>query len=135
MQVRNRATARQFALFLAAGGVAAGANYSSRFWFSQRFDYSSAIVMAYGVGMLTAFVLMRRYVFDAHGRDLLPQIFKFVLVNVLAVLQTLAVSLLLARWLLPALGVNWQAEALAHAVGVAVPVFTSYILHRRATFR
>jgi DNA-binding transcriptional MocR family regulator len=52
-----------------------------------------------------------------------------------AVAQTLAISLALAWWLLPALGVERHVEAIAHAVGVAVPVVTSYLGHRRFTFR
>jgi putative flippase GtrA len=124
----------RFLRFLAAGGVAAGANFGSRFAFSLWLAYPLAIVLAYCVGMVTAFVLMRRYVFDARGRDLRPQAVKFVLVNLLAVAQTLVVSLALARWLLPALGWHWQLEAVAHAAGVAVPVVTSYLLHQRATF-
>lgn len=127
--------ARQFSRFLVAGGVAAAANYASRFVFSLWFDYPVAIVLAYGVGMCTAFVLMRRFVFNAHGRDLAAQIVKFVLVNALAVAQTLLVSIALVRWGLPAMGIAWHPEAIAHAVGVAVPVFTSFVLHRRATFR
>lgn len=126
---------RQPVLFVLAGGIAAAANYGSRFVFSLWFSYPVAIVFAYGVGMITAFLLMRRFVFNAHGRDLLPQVVKFVLVNLLAVVQTLVVSLLLSHWLLPLLGWTWQVEAVAHAVGVAVPVFTSYVLHKRATFR
>lgn len=124
----------RFLRFLVAGGVAAAANYGSRFAFSIWFSFSVAIVLAYCVGMLTAFVLMRRFVFAAHGRSMAPQVAKFVLVNGLAVLQTLAVSLFLARWAFPALGVNWHVEAMAHAAGVAVPVFTSYVLHKHATF-
>jgi putative flippase GtrA len=127
-------TSEQFTRFVLAGGVAALANFASRFAFSLAFDYAVAIVLAYGVGMLTAFLLMRRFVFHAHGRDLAAQAVKFILVNLLAVAQTLVVSLALARWVLPALGVDWQVEAIAHAIGVAVPVFTSFLLHRRATF-
>jgi len=55
-------------------------------------------------------------------------------VNGLAIAQTLVVSLVLARWVLPWLGVTWQVEALAHAAGVAVPVLSSFVLHKRATF-
>ena len=46
------------------------------------------------------------------------------IVNLLALLQTLVVSLVLARWALPAIGVREHVEAIAHLVGVAVPVFT-----------
>jgi putative flippase GtrA len=139
MQVEPRAAqpgeARRFGLFLVAGGTAALANYGSRFGFSAWFSYPVAIVLAYLVGMVVAFVLMRQYVFDGRGMALGPQVGKFVLVNVLAVLQTLVVSLALARWLLPALGVETHSEAIAHAFGVAVPAVTSYLGHRVATFR
>lgn len=127
--------ARRFGLFVVAGGIAAAANYGSRFAFSLWFSYPVAIVCAYLVGMAVAFVLMRQYVFEGSGKALGPQVAKFTLVNALAVLQTLVVSLVLARWLLPAAGVTEHAEAIAHAVGVAVPVVTSYFGHKKATFR
>jgi putative flippase GtrA len=60
---------------------------------------------------------------------------KFTLVNAFALVQTLAVSLVLARWLLPALGMREHVEGTAHLVGVIVPVFTSFVGHRSATFR
>lgn len=129
------AETRRFALFLAAGGIAAAANYGSRFGFSLWFSYPVAIVLAYLVGMAVAFALMRQYVFDGRGKAIGPQVLRFVGVNVLAVAQTLIVSLLLARWLLPAAGIVEHAEAIAHAFGVAVPVVTSYFGHRLATFR
>ncbi|HEU4923703.1 MAG TPA: GtrA family protein [Burkholderiales bacterium] len=129
------AISRQFVLFLIAGGVAALANYCSRFAFSLWFDYATAIVLAYCVGMAVAFVLMRQIVFSGTGKALWPQIWKFVLVNLLAVAQTLVVSLVLAWWLLPAIGVREHVEALAHAVGVMVPIFTSFLGHRMATFK
>jgi putative flippase GtrA len=64
-----------------------------------------------------------------------PQVVKFVLVNAFALLQTMLVSLALARWILPSVGITDRAEALAHAVGVAFPVLTSYVLHKQATFK
>lgn len=129
------AETRRFGLFLVAGGIAAAANYGSRFGFSLWFSYPVAIVLAYFVGMAVAFALMRQYVFDGRGKAIGPQLLRFVGVNVLAVAQTLIVSLLLARWLLPAAGIVGHAEAIAHAFGVAVPVVTSYFGHRLATFR
>jgi putative flippase GtrA len=130
-----RSETQRFVFFVAAGGVAATANYASRFGFSVWFSYPVAIVLAYLVGMLVAFLLMRQYVFDGRGKHVGQQVLKFTVVNLLAVLQTLVVSLVLALWALPALGLVDHAEALAHAVGVAVPVVTSYFGHRHATFR
>lgn len=125
----------EFLHFLLAGGTAAAANYGSRFFFSLFFDYSPAIVCAYLVGMLVAFLLMRGHVFEAKSGSLLPQALKFSAVNLLAVLQTLVISLVLARWLLPSMGVVEHSEAIAHLVGVVVPALTSYFGHKYLTFR
>ncbi len=126
----------QFVRFLFAGGIAAAANYGSRFAFSHWLSYGVSIVLAYLVGMTVAFVLMRRHVFTASKGALAPQVVKFVAVNMLAVLQTLLISLVLARWAFPALGmVADHAEAVAHLVGVTVPVVTSYFGHRMLTFK
>ena len=125
----------QFIRFLVAGGIAAGANFGSRFVFSIFFAYGVAVFFAYLVGMLVAFLLMRGHVFNASQGPLAPQVIKFVGVNLLAVLQTLAISLLLARWVLPSVGIEGQAEALGHLVGVLVPVVTSYFGHKFLTFR
>lgn len=134
-QQKDKLMTPQFVRFLVAGGIAAGANYSSRFLFSRWFSYEQAIVLAYLVGMLVAFMLMRGHVFEAKNKALAPQIAKFVGVNILAVIQTLLISVVLARWVLPALGVVNHVEALAHLVGVLIPVVTSYIGHKFLTFR
>jgi len=118
--------APQFIRFLLAGGIAAGANFGSRFFFSLFVGYKSAIVMAYGIGMLTAFLLMRGHVFEATGKALAPQLLKFAGINLLAILQTLIISVVLAHYV---------SEAAAHLVGVLVPAITSYFGHKLLTFR
>jgi putative flippase GtrA len=125
----------EFLRFLVAGGIAAGANFGSRFVFSMFLNYGFAVFFAYLVGMLVAFLLMRGHVFDAKGGSLSAQVMKFVGVNVVAVLQTLVISLALARWLLPSFGIVEHAEALAHLVGVLVPVVSSYFGHKFFTFQ
>jgi putative flippase GtrA len=126
---------KQFWRFLAAGGVAAAANFGSRFIFSLWVRYEWAIVLAYLVGLIVAFILMRSYVFNASGKPFGPQAAIFVAVNCVALLQTLLVSVALYRWVLPYLGVVSQSEAIAHFAGVLVPVATSYFGHRMLTFK
>ncbi|MFT7228751.1 MAG: putative flippase GtrA [Methylophilaceae bacterium] len=121
--------------FLIAGGIAAGVNFGLRFVFSMFLDYGFAVFFAYLVGMLVAFLLMRGHVFDAKSTPLAPQVTKFVCVNVAAVLQTLVISLVLARSLLPLVGSVEHSESLAHLVGLFVPVVTSYFGHKFLTFR
>jgi putative flippase GtrA len=126
---------RTFPKFLLAGGVAALANIGSRWAFGFVMPYLPSIVLAYLVGMATAFLLNRRYVFTGAGTGLRRQLLWFCAVNAAALAQTVLVSLLLSRWLLPLLGWRWQPETVAHVVGVVVPVFTSYLGHKRLTFR
>lgn len=126
---------RQFLVFLLTGGIAAAVNFGSRILYNQWMGFSAAIVLAYITGMVTAFVLARLFVFRDSQRALHHSALYFVLVNGVAVLQTWAISLLLADWLLPALGVRQYMHELAHAAGVVVPVFTSYLGHKHLSFK
>ena len=124
----------QFARFVLVGGLAALANVLSRYVLNFAMPYVPAIVLAYLVGMATAFALNRRFVFEGATRPLHGQVLWFTVVNIAALLQTLAVSLLLSRILLPKLGWTFHPETIAHMIGVVVPVFTSYLGHRHLTF-
>ena len=63
------------------------------------------------------------------------QLTRFALVNAIAFVQVWLVSVGLARLLFPAIGFTWQAEIVAHAIGVASPAVTSYFLHQHFSFR
>jgi putative flippase GtrA len=125
---------RQFLGFLLAGGVAAAVNFGSRIVYSLWFGFSVAVVLAYVTGMLTAFVLTRLFVFRDSRQPTHRSAFFFALVNLVAVAQTWAVSVALLHYVLPASGIQRFAPEIAHAVGVAVPVFTSYLGHKRWSF-
>lgn len=126
---------RQFLAFLLAGGTAAAVNFGSRIVYSRWLDFSSAVILAYVTGMITAFVLAKMFVFKESQQSTHRSAIFFVLVNLVAVLQTWAISLGLAYYLLPSLGITLFVREIAHAVGVAAPVFTSYIGHKHWSFR
>lgn len=126
---------QQFVRFLVSGGIAAALNWGSRFLFSLWMPYSWAIAAAFLVGLGSGFVLMRFFVFEGRSKPVVPQATKFVLVNLAGLAQTLVISLVAARWLLPAIGITESAEAIGHLAGVLVPVVTSYIGHKALTFR
>lgn len=126
---------REVVLFLLSGGIAAALNWGSRFLFSLWVPFPVAVVLASMVGIATGFVLMRTFAFRAGGRPFLPQSVRYVLVNIGSLAQTFIVSLLMARWVLPAVGVHEQAEAIGHLAGVLFPAVTSYFAHRSYTFR
>ena len=125
---------RRFALFLLAGGIAAVVNILSRVALNWAMPYEIAIVVAYLCGMTTAYLLNRYFVFASSGRGAASEYLRFALVNLAAVAQVWIVSVGLARLVLPAIGFSWHAETVAHIIGVAVPVFTSYFGHKHFSF-
>jgi putative flippase GtrA len=126
---------RQFVLFLITGGTAAVVNFGSRIVYNLWLDYSTSILIAYLTGMVTAFVLARMFVFTDSSHSVRRSAVYFSLVNVVAVAQTWAISMVLANYALPGMGVSRFVPEIAHAVGVAFPVFTSYLGHKHWSFR
>ena len=126
---------RQFLTFLITGGLAAAVNFGSRMFYNQWVEFSAAVILAYLTGMITAFLLARAFVFTGCSQSVQRSAALFVLVNTVAVLQTWTISMLLAYYILPWLGITRFVPEIAHAVGVAVPVFTSYLGHKRWSFK
>lgn len=126
--------AGQFARFLAAGGLAALANFGSRFLFSEFVGFEVAVVLAFFVGLSTGFVLSRTYVFSRSRNSLQMEITIYIIVNLLALAQTWLLSVYLARALEPRMGVE-LGQAVAHMAGIMLPVVTSYYGHKYFTFR
>ena len=126
---------RQFLVFLLTGGTAAVINFGSRIVYSKWMNFSSAVILAYITGMITAFVLAKLFVFKESQQPVHHSAAFFILVNLVAALQTWAISMGLAYYLLPWMGVTLFVREISHAVGVIFPVFTSYIGHKRWSFR
>ena len=126
---------RQFIIFLVTGGLAAAVNFGSRILYNQWVSFSVSVVLAYLTGMVTAFVLARYFVFTESSQSMQRSALWFVVVNIVAVIQTWVISMLLAYYLLPRMGFSRFIPEIAHAVGVVVPVFTSYLGHKRFSFK
>lgn len=125
----------QFVVFLVTGGIAAGVNILSRMALETAMPYEPAVAAAYLIGMVTAFVLARVFVFKPAVGDASGQFLRFAMVNALAFVQVWVVSVGLARVVFPAAGFTWQAETVAHVAGVLSPVVLSYLLHKHFSFR
>lgn len=126
---------RQFMTFLLTGGVAAAVNFCSRIVYNLWVSFSAAVIIAYITGMITAFVLAKMFVFKESSQSLNRSIFFFTLINGVAVLQTWLISMAMVYYILPAMGVNFFNKELAHALGIIVPVFTSYLGHKHWSFK
>lgn len=125
---------REFVTFVAVGALAAAVNWLSNILllFVMPLDFS--ILVAYLIGMTTAYTLNRSFVFKLSGRRVHDEYMRFAIVNIIAVAQVWLVTMGLARLLLPAVGWTLYPAELAHAVGVASPIITSYFGHRYFTF-
>lgn len=130
----QRLLAEQFPRFLAAGGLAALANFGSRFGFSTFMTFEYAVSCAFFVGLASGFLLNRHFVFRRSANSLGREMLYYFLVNMLALLQTWLLSIYLAQLLAPPLGAAW-GQAIAHIAGIMLPTVTSYVGHRYFTFR
>lgn len=131
--IRHLLTA-QFLRFLVVGGAAAVANWVARLVLSRWLSFGWAVVAAYAIGMLAAFLLNRHYVFPRSTRPVALQARDFVVINAVSfpVVWIASISLDVG---LRALGMTRFTQELAHAVAVALPAVVSFLLYKFVAFR
>jgi putative flippase GtrA len=124
-----------FILFLVVGGVAGAANIAARLLFNNVFSYKWAVLLAFPVGLFVAFVLNRTLVFRNSRRSVMSSSWRFILVNIIALLQVWLISIGLARLLFPWIGFVFHAELVAHVIAVGSPAMISFLAHKHFSFR
>lgn len=124
----------QFFKFLLTGGTAAFVNLASRYLLENFFSFEIAIVIAYLIGMTTAYLLARKFVFETSGRSVSSEFWRFTIVNLFALIFVWGISVGLARYVFPAISFTWHANDIAHIIGVLAPAVTSFIGHKVFTF-
>jgi putative flippase GtrA len=97
--------------------------------------FSSAIIVAYVTGMITAFILSKYLVFAPGRHHTIKEIGFFTLVNLAAIAQTWIISMVMFHYVLSWLDVAIYKKEIAHFFGIAVPAFTSYLGHKYLTFK
>jgi putative flippase GtrA len=124
----------KYVKFVAVSAVSSLANLLSRIAFGWFVGFEVSIVLAICIGLSTAFVLNRLFVFEgAHGAASV-QFVRFLIVNLLTLVQVFIISLLFADVIFPAMAMTWQPETMAHAIGLLSPLLTSYWAHKHFTF-
>lgn len=124
----------EFMIFLGLGGLAAGTNLIARYLLNFIMPFEVAVVLAYMAGMVVAFILFGKLLFVDSKNKLARRISRFIQVNLLGAALAWLVSVFMARIALPAINWTFHPLEVAHLVGVAAPVATSYVLHKRYTF-
>ena len=133
--IRKHFLSQQFLKFLFVGGLAAGVNFVSRILLSETMSYRWAVFVAYFIGMLTAYILSRTFVFEKSSRKPLHELYYFAVVNMVAVCQVWLISVFLAEYLFPKSGFGFYPEEIAHIIGLSVPIFTSFLGHKYWSFK
>jgi putative flippase GtrA len=124
-----------FVRFLATGAIAAVANLIARYLLDFVMPFEAAVILAYMVGMVIAFLLFQKVIFGDPGTPLRRRIWRFTVVNLIGAALAWIVSTSMARLILPGIGWTFRPFEVAHLVGVAAPAFSSYWLHKYYTFR
>mgnify|MGYP000979472844 CR=1 FL=1 len=125
----------EFIKFLVVSGFAAAVNFTARVIVNFFTSYAVAIIIAFIFGLTTAFILNKIWVFSKGGKNMKREFIKFTIINLLALPQTLIISLLLALYLFPAIGYTYHPKEVAHLIGIGFPVFTSYLGHKYFSFK
>lgn len=125
---------KQFLTFLVAGGLAAAANFMSRVLFSLWFTYSHAVIAAYVVGMLTAFILNSIYVFPKSDQIKLIQVRDFIVVN-MSFLPLVWLGSIKLNTALIHLGLKSYSEEIAHFIALSLPMFATFLIYKFFTFK
>lgn len=131
----SKKTHTEFFQFLIVGGFAAGVNFISRIGFSEIVSFRLAVILAYLIGMLTAYLLSKHYVFEKSGRALKDELRDFTIVNIFAVIQVWLISVGLAEYFFPYISFHIFPEEVAHLIGLGIPAITSYFGHKHFSFR
>ena len=127
---------KEFILFFVFSGLAAIVNFGSRIIFSIWLGYAISIVLAYMCGMVTSFIFNKYFVFKKRAIRKTPKQFMiFIIVNILAVTQTLIFSFLFRDVIFPQIDFTFYPEEVAHLIGVGIPVFTSFLGHKYFSFK
>lgn len=124
----------QFFGFLAVGGLAALLHWLSRLLLSFWLPFLWAVVTAYIVGMVIAYLLNRFFIFPNSKKPMHAQARDFFLVNLSFLPLVWLIAVLTDKWL-KVLGMTSYTEELAHALAISIPMFATFLIYKFFTFK
>ncbi len=125
---------KQFLGFLAVGGLAALLHWLARLFLSIWLPFSLAVVIAYMVGMLVAFLLNSIFIFPTSEKARHAQARDFVLVNLSFFPVVWLAAVQINHWL-KTVGMISHSEELAHALAIPLPMLATFLIYKFFTFK
>lgn len=125
---------KQFLVFLLVGGFAALLNWLARIYLSTWLPFSSAIIIAYCIGMSVAFTLNHFFVFPTSTKATRTQARDFILVNLSLFPLVWFVSIVVNHWL-NVIGIINYSKELAHAIAISSPMIFTFLFYKFVAFQ
>ena len=125
---------RQFFGFLVVGGVAALLHWLTRILLSVWLSFSSAVIIAYVIGMSVAFLLNSYFIFPRSEKARHAQARDFIWVN-LSFFPIVWLASLMINHFLKLIGMVSHTEELAHALAISLPMFATFLIYKFFTFK
>lgn len=124
----------QFLSFLVVGGLAALLHWLARIILSVWLPFSTAVIIAYIIGMIVAFILNSFFVFPKSEKSRHAQARDFVLVNLSFFPVVWFVSLQINNWL-KTISIVSHSEELAHAIAIPLPMLATFLIYKFFAFK
>lgn len=125
---------KQFLGFLLVGGVAALLHWLSRIMLSNWMSFSSAVVIAYLFGILTAFILNSFFVFPKSDKPKIKQARDFIFTN-LCFFPIAWIAAIGFNRLLQSFGISSYSELISHGIAVGLPMFATFLIYKFFAFK
>jgi putative flippase GtrA len=116
------------------GGFAALLHWLARLTLSLWFSFSTALVLAYAIGMLTAFILNSYFVFPKSMKPKKIQARDFAVINFSFFPVVWLASVQINNWL-KSLGFISHTEGVAHALAIPIPILASFLIYKFFAFK
>lgn len=125
----------EFTRFIIVGGFAAFINFGSRILLNTTYSFRISVIIAYLIGMITAYILAKFLVFSPSGKHPVKEFTYFSIVNGVAIIQVWVISIVLAEYFFPGINLQFYPNEIAHLIGISIPVITSYYGHKYFSFK
>lgn len=125
---------KQFLGFLAVGVLAAFLHWLSRIILSNWVSFSTAVILAYAIGMVVAFSLNSFFVFPKSKKPKRRQAIDFLIVN-LAFLPVVWSASMALEQAFRSIGMTAYTQAVAHGMAVAIPTLATFLIYKFFAFR
>ena len=125
---------KEFLKFTIIGLLAAAINWYSRLAITDIATFEIAILIAYSIGMVVAFLLNRLFVFPKNRSPIKTQVSKFIIINLTFIPIVWLCTIGLNQWFINSY-FHANSEDLAHAIALALPMLLTFLMYKFLVFR